>query len=1577
MRNAPVSRPHSWHVAKLLEGCPEVATTMHVPSETFSLSWHSGCNTSDVCVQWCPLSRHCSTEKSSSIGSMESLEQPGQATYEGHLLPIDQNMYPNQRDSAYSSFSASSNASDCALSLRPEEPASADCIIQGQGSTKAHNGRPNMPETSGSSRRANGGHLTPSSQMSSRPREVHHSGPAKAAKGPPQPPVRRDSLQASRSQLLNGEQRRVSEPADSLQQEKLSLDTTLSPRNPNRFCCLSGQNQVINEGHQNCELSQPPESSQQGSEHLLMEASSKAIGFQKSYDKTSSINSSPLNKASAELAKASFSSPQHLTGPTGHRHSAPEQLLASHLQHVHLDTRGSKGMELPAGQDGHEWTLSPLHSSHTGKKSPCSPTGETQDQPSKERKTRPVDERPLGSGHQSRSISPHGEADGHPPERGLQDPNRASRAGSELASQQPSASGSLVQQTRDCSSTTKVAGTTEAAEEGDNEPKECGRVGGRRNGGTRGRSIQNRRKSERFATNLRNEIQRRKAQLQKSKSPLSQLCDTKVPVEETEEPLENPLLPASNSSLLPSYKKPPSPRDKLFNKNMMLRARSSECLSQAPESHESRTGLEGRMSPGQRPGQSSLGLNAWWNASDPSSSDSEKTKVHHGVRGGHWRWSPEHNLQPHVALAMEGPSNQGDNKELTASTTQAEEEAILLPFADRRKFFEDSSKSLSTSHLPGLSTHSNKTFAQRPKPIDQSFQPMNSSYRELRRHPMDQSYHATDQSYHSMSPLQSETPTYSECFASKGLEQSMCCKPLHCGDFDYHRTCSYSCSVQGAVVHDPCIYCSGEICPALRKRNMMPNCYNCRCHHHQCIRCSACYHNPQHSTLEDSTLAPGNTWKPRKPTVQEFPGDKWKPITGNRKTSQSGREMAHSKAAFSWASPFHSCLENPALDLSSYRAISSLDLLGDFKHSSKKTEETSVYEEGSPVAPTSHPLRSRAFSESHISLEPQSSRSWGQHRRELFTKVDETQLDPLGARKKAFPPPRPPPPNWEKYRLFRAAQQQQQQHKQQQQQQEEEEEEEEDEEEEEAEEEDGVEEEEEEEGGEDEELPPQYFSSESTGPCALNPEEVPEQPQTLGFGHLEVSRQGAQSLPEEQESFALHSSDFLPPIRGHLGSQPEKAQPPRYYGAGGHWRTSEQETTDPSKPEALMAEESKPKPAWSQSYFFPEEQFSFMGWGSEKQHLSPAGFSEPKTTGSAATLVKPLGATGSIYTPFHPATMEEAGATGDMPEVERCYPFSDRRPAPQQAVSEELMRDVVGRDKSLAGVLTPASNMVTTAEVMGDLFAVGDLQWRGLFKHEWYHRERRNYQSVQESLRVPLQEFQHFSPPQGAPGIPTSYSAYYNISVAKAELLNKLKDQPEMAEIGLGEEEVDHELAQKKIQLIESIGRKLSVLREAQRGLLEDISGNSALGEEVEANLKAVCKSNEFEKYRLFIGDLDKVVNLLLSLSGRLARVENALNSIDSEANQEKLVLIEKKQQLTGQLADAKELKEHVDRREKSVFGMVSRYLPQDQLQDYQHFVKMKSALIIEQRELEEKIKLGEEQLKCLRESLLLGPSNF
>ncbi|NXU78035.1 SHRM3 protein, partial [Oreotrochilus melanogaster] len=118
-------------------------------------------------------------------------------------------------------------------------------------------------------------------------------------------------------------------------------------------------------------------------------------------------------------------------------------------------------------------------------------------------------------------------------------------------------------------------------------------------------------------------------------------------------------------------------------------------------------------------------------------------------------------------------------------------------------------------------------------------------------------------------------------------------------------------------------------------------------------------------------------------------------------------------------------------------------------------------------------------------------------------------------------------------------------------------------------------------------------------------------------------------------------------------------------------------------------------------------------------------------------------------------------------------------------------------------------------------------------------------------------------------------------------------------------------------------------------------------------------------------GDLDKVVNLLLSLSGRLARVENVLSSLGENASSEELSsLNEKRKVLAGQHEDARELKENLDRRERVVLEILSNYLSEEQLQDYQHFVKMKSALLIEQRELDDKIKLGQEQLKCLMESL-------
>lgn len=217
-------------------------------------------------------------------------------------------------------------------------------------------------------------------------------------------------------------------------------------------------------------------------------------------------------------------------------------------------------------------------------------------------------------------------------------------------------------------------------------------------------------------------------------------------------------------------------------------------------------------------------------------------------------------------------------------------------------------------------------------------------------------------------------------------------------------------------------------------------------------------------------------------------------------------------------------------------------------------------------------------------------------------------------------------------------------------------------------------------------------------------------------------------------------------------------------------------------------------------------------------------------------------------------------------------------------------------------------------------------------------------------------------------GASSSCSSYYSTSAAKAQLLSQMKDFAESRE-----RDEDDELTYKK-QLMESLRKKLGVLREAQRGLQDDIRANAQLGEEVESMVVAVCKPNEMDKFRMFIGDLDKVVSLLLSLSGRLLRVETTLDTLDPETDHhERLPLLEKKRQLMRQLSEAQDLKDHVDRREQAVSRVLARCLSPEQHRDYSHFVKMKAALLVEQRQLEDKIRLGEEQLRGLRESLGLG----
>uniref|UniRef100_A0A8C7C3S1 Shroom family member 3 n=1 Tax=Neovison vison TaxID=452646 RepID=A0A8C7C3S1_NEOVI len=281
--------------------------------------------------------------------------------------------------------------------------------------------------------------------------------------------------------------------------------------------------------------------------------------------------------------------------------------------------------------------------------------------------------------------------------------------------------------------------------------------------------------------------------------------------------------------------------------------------------------------------------------------------------------------------------------------------------------------------------------------------------------------------------------------------------------------------------------------------------------------------------------------------------------------------------------------------------------------------------------------------------------------------------------------------------------------------------------------------------------------------------------------------------------------------------------------------------------------------------------------------------------------------------------------------------------------TEALAKEIVHQDKSLADILDPDSRMKTTMDLMEGLFP-RDVN---LLKEN----------STKRKATVEDRE---------AVGVLVNCPAYYRVSAPKAELLNKIKAMP--ADVSEEEEQVDLRCVSplsSQAELIGSLTHKLETLREAKGSLLMDIKLNNALGEEVEALIRELCKPNEFDKYKMFIGDLDKVVNLLLSLSGRLARVENVLSGLGEDASrEERSSLSEKRKVLAGQHEDARELKENLDRRERVVLDILANYLSEEQLQDYQHFVKMKSTLLIEQRKLDDKIKLGQEQVKCLLEKL-------
>lgn len=213
--------------------------------------------------------------------------------------------------------------------------------------------------------------------------------------------------------------------------------------------------------------------------------------------------------------------------------------------------------------------------------------------------------------------------------------------------------------------------------------------------------FRNRRRSERFATNLRNEIQRKKAQLQRSRGPGGLLCSGETVQEE-----EGPEVNEEEADPDPD---PGSQAVKVWNTKVLLTppAAPTENSGISVQSNQPQTATypetSGRSTSVQilDPGVPSFGVGIRV-VEEPAPAGKARR----------WRWTPEHKLQPEpepeprcglskvlgVTGSRHGVCAFTSSSYGRSSSCSRMEETDLLPFADRMKFFEETCKSVSVGH---------------------------------------------------------------------------------------------------------------------------------------------------------------------------------------------------------------------------------------------------------------------------------------------------------------------------------------------------------------------------------------------------------------------------------------------------------------------------------------------------------------------------------------------------------------------------------------------------------------------------------------------------------------------------------------------------------------------------------------------------------------------------------------------------------------------------------------------------------------------------------------------------------------
>jgi hypothetical protein len=120
----------------------------------------------------------------------------------------------------------------------------------------------------------------------------------------------------------------------------------------------------------------------------------------------------------------------------------------------------------------------------------------------------------------------------------------------------------------------------------------------------------------------------------------------------------------------------------------------------------------------------------------------------------------------------------------------------------------------------------------------------------------------------------------------------------------------------------------------------------------------------------------------------------------------------------------------------------------------------------------------------------------------------------------------------------------------------------------------------------------------------------------------------------------------------------------------------------------------------------------------------------------------------------------------------------------------------------------------------------------------------------------------------------------------------------------------------------------------------------------------------EVKKLKLHWSEIEKIVSLILSLTGRLLKIVAAVDNMEWNGVDERYELEKKRDKLTEQLNEAKLIWHKMEKRTKIVTGYIEQSLTRMEGIRFKRMIKRKIRTMLEIKEIQEKIVLGEKQMK-------------